>query len=120
MEYKIYKILRKDLKIPYLIRLFFAIFFIFISLFPIILPLFPGSIFLGIFFLVVWVIFLISAEDLKKFIKIRKSILFMFLNITKKNILKQKTKDIKRDIKHILKRKTRKKIKKYLKSFDKK
>lgn len=101
MEHKIYKIIRKY-NIPYFIRLFLAVVFIFLSSFPIILPLFPGSVFLWVFMLVVWVIFIISAEKIKHLRKIRKWIIYYCKNIINKKIREHKMRDIKKHVKQIL------------------
>ncbi|MBT3727140.1 hypothetical protein HOG21_05710 [bacterium] len=46
MEYKLFRVLRHQVKIPLFIRFILGVFLIFLSSFPIILPLFPGSLFL--------------------------------------------------------------------------
>jgi len=103
MEYKILKSLRFALKLPLFIRLFFGIFFIVISIIPIILPLFPGSLLVGIFFLIVWVILVVSPSKIRHVIKMRKSIVYLFMNIHNKHIIRHKINDIRVHIKDILK-----------------
>lgn len=106
MEYKILKSLRFALKLPFIIRLFFGILFIVISTIPIILPLFPGSLLVGIFILVVWVILVVSPSKIKHVIKMRKSIIYLFMNLHNKHIIRHKMNDIRKHVKDILKNDT--------------
>lgn len=103
MEYKILKSLRFALKLPFIIRLFFGILFIVISVFPIVLPIFPWSLFVGIFILIVWVILVVSPSKIKHVIKMRKSIIYLFMNLHNKHIIRHKINDIRIHIKDILK-----------------
>lgn len=104
MEYKIFKAFRHNVKIPYIIRLFFGILFIFLSSLPIVLPLFPGSLFCGIFMLVLGIILVVSAKKIKHVVKMRKSIIYLFKNMHKKNTIKHKIYDIKIHVMQILKK----------------
>jgi len=104
MEYKILRSLRFALKLPLIIRLFFGIFFIVISVFPIVLPIFPWSLFVGIFIFVVWVILVVSPSKIKHVIKMRKSIVYLFLNFHKKHIIRHKINDIRTHVRDILKK----------------
>ncbi|MDD3794044.1 MAG: hypothetical protein PHI37_04480 [Candidatus Gracilibacteria bacterium] len=103
MEYRILKSLRFALKLPFIIRLFFGIFFIVISIIPIILPLFPGSLFVGIFILIVGIILVVSPSKIRHVIKMRKSIVYLFMNLHNKHIIRHKINDIRIHIKDILK-----------------
>lgn len=104
MEYKILKSLRFALKFPLFIRLFFGIFFIVISVFPIVLPIFPGSLFVGMFMLVVWILLIVSPNKIKHVIKMRKSIIYLFMNLHNKHIIRHKINDIKIHIRDILRK----------------
>lgn len=103
MEYKILKSLRFALKLPFIIRLFFGILFIVISIIPILLPLFPWSLLVGIFLLIVWVILVVSPSKIKHVIKMRKSIIYLFMNLHNKHIIRHKINDIRIHIRDILK-----------------
>lgn len=103
MEYKILKSLRFAMKLPFIIRLFFGIFFILISSIPIILPLFPWSLLIWIFILVVWTLLVVSPNKIKHVIKMRKSIVYLFMNLHSKKIIRHKINDIRIHIKDILK-----------------
>ncbi len=117
MEYKLFKTLRLRYKIPFLIRLFFGVFFIVFSWIPIILPIFPGSIFLWLFLLSSGFILVISPSKIRHLIKMRKSIIYLFKNFHRKNVLKYKLLDIKIHVLKIIKKDKPKKhirLKKYL------
>lgn len=110
MEYKILKIIWR-IRIPFIIRIFFAIFIIFISIFVIVLPLFPGSLFVWISILALGIL-LLKPRKVKYVIKIRKSLIYLFINITKKRLVIQKIYDIKKNIKRIIRDKKIKIVKK--------
>lgn len=103
MEYKILRSLRFALKLPFIIRLFFSVFFILISLVPIILPLFPGSLLVWIFILIVWILLIISPNKIKHVIKMRKSIVYLLKNIHNRRIISHKIKDIRFHVNDIIK-----------------
>jgi len=103
MEYRILKSLRFALKLPFIIRLFFGIFFIVISTIPIVLPLFPWSLFVWVFILIVWLILVVSPSKIKHIIKMRKSIVYLFMNLHNKHIIRHKINDIRIHIRAILK-----------------
>ncbi|MDD3144984.1 MAG: hypothetical protein PHV23_02625 [Candidatus Gracilibacteria bacterium] len=102
MEYKILRSLRFTQKLPFIIRLFFGVFFILISSIPIILPLFPGSLLIGIFILVVGTLLVVSPNKIRHVIKMRKSIVYLFMNLHSKKIIKHKIYDIKTHVKDII------------------
>lgn len=104
MEYRIFKTFRHSIKIPFIIRLFFGVLFILISGVPIILPLFPWSLFFWVFLLIFWIILIVSPKKIKHVIKMRKSIIYLFKNIHKKNTIKHKIYDIKIHVMQILKK----------------
>lgn len=112
VEHKIFKIVRNKVNIPFWIRLFFWIVFILISLVPIILPIFPGSIFIGVFFIVLWFLLIVPWHKLRHVRKMRKWIIYLAKNIHKKRIIKHKIKDFKIHIQKILKEKKEHKIQK--------
>lgn len=103
MEYKLLKILRYDMRMPFLLRLFFGIFFIVVSIIPIVLPIFPGSLIVWIFLLIMWMILVISPKKIRHIIKMRKSIVYLFSNIHNKHIVRHKIYDIKSHVFDILK-----------------
>jgi len=105
MEYKIFKILRHKLYIHFFIRFIFWVFFIFISSIPIILPIFPGSMFAWVILLVIWILLIVPWYKIKHVIKIRKWLLYLAKNFHRKNTIKYKIKDIKYHINNILKNK---------------
>jgi len=105
MEYKIFYYMRHKSNTPLWFRLFFAVILFIISLFPIILPLFPGSLFVWIFLLVVWLVRIIPTDKLKYVIKIRKSIVHLFKNLGNKKMLMHKVYDIKTHVKKIFRKK---------------
>lgn len=110
MEHKIFNYIRHWIQIPYFFRLVIWFFLISISGVPIILPIFPGSLFLGVFMLVVWLLFIIPWQKIKHVIKIRKGIFYLFQNIHRKRIVKHKMRDIKNHVIEILKEKKERKI----------
>ena len=102
MEYKIFRYVRHHVKIPFFIRFILACLFMIFSLIPIILPIFPGSIFLWIFLLIIWLLFIVPAHKIKHVVKIKKWIIFLSKNFHRKKIISHKIKDIKFHIKEIL------------------
>ncbi len=102
MEYKIFKFVRHHIQIPFFIRFIFGALFIFISSIPIILPLFPWSLFIWLVFLVIWILLIVPWKKIRHVIKIRKGIMYLTQNFYRKRILKHKVKDIKEHIKDIL------------------
>jgi hypothetical protein len=102
MEYKIYKNIREYFNVHMYIRLFFAVLLILFSLIPIILPIFPGSLFIGVFILIMWVLLIVPGKKVRHVIKLRKGLIYMFKNIHRKRILKHKMNDISLHIKQIL------------------
>lgn len=103
MEYKIFKYLRNNqIVIPMIIRLFFSILLIILSIIPIILPIFPGSIFPWLLMLVVWLLLIIPGRKIKYVIKLRKWITYLFQNLHRRQIIKHKIHDIKTHILEIL------------------
>lgn len=103
MEYKIYFSIRQYFKFPLVIRVILS-FLAFISgLFLVILP-FPGSFIPWIFLIIIWVLFLASANKIRHIIKMRKSIIYLFSNIHKNHIIRHKIYDIKKHVKKILRK----------------
>jgi hypothetical protein len=104
MEYKIFKYLRnnKIISIPIILRLFFGVFLILLSVIPIVLPIFPGSLFLWLIILVVWLLSIVPGRKIRLVIKIRKWITYLFQNIHNKQIIKHKIYDIKNHILEII------------------
>lgn len=103
MEYKIFRFIRHQFKIPFFIRLIVWIFLILISSIPIILPIFPGSLIAWIFVFVVWFLLIVPWEKIKHVIKIRKGVIYLVKNFHRKRIIEHKIKDIREHIKEILK-----------------
>ena len=110
MEHKIFNYIRHWIQIPYFFRLVIWFFLISISGVPILLPIFPWSLFVGVFILVVWILLIIPGQKIKHVIKLRKWIVYLFQNIHKKRIVKHKMKDIKKHVMEIIKEKKEKKI----------
>jgi len=102
MEYKILKSLRFTQKLPFIIRLFFGVLFILISSIPIILPLFPWSLFIWIFILIVGTLLVVSPNKIRHVIKMRKSIVYLFMNLHSRKIIKHKIYDIKTHVREII------------------
>lgn len=102
MEYKIFKFMRHHVRIPFFIRFIFGMIFILVSAIPIILPIFPGSLFVWVLFLVIWILLIVPWKKIRHVIKIRKWIIYLLQNFRRKRILKHKVKDIKEHIKDIL------------------
>ncbi len=100
MEHKIFNSLRKY-KIPLFFRIIFFIILFLIWTTLILLPL-PASAPIWIFVIIIWVIFVISAKNIKFVKKIRKWLIFFMKNIIDKKIRDHKIKDIKKHIKQIL------------------
>lgn len=110
MEYNIFKIIRSKIKIPYFLRVFFWFLLIFLALFP--LVLFPGLLFLGIFMLIVGILLIVPWKKIRHVVKIRKWIIYLFKNIHKKRIIRQKIKDIRDHIMDIIRERKKKRLKK--------
>lgn len=102
MEYKIHKKIRDYFNVHLYIRFCLGLILAILSLIPIILPLFPGSLFLGVFMLIVWILLVVPAKKVKHVIKLRKWIIYMFKNIHRRRVLKHKMNDISAHIKQIL------------------
>ncbi len=102
MDYKILKSLRFTQKLPFIIRLFFGVLFILISSIPIILPLFPWSLFIWIFILIVGTLLVVSPNKIRHVIKMRKSIVYLFMNLHSRKIIKHKIYDIKTHVREII------------------
>ena len=100
MEHKIYNWIRKH-KIPLFLRIPIMIILLFLGFISILLPL-PFSIPLWVSIIILWVIFIIWARDLKSIKKIRRWTVFFVQNILDKKIRNHKIKDIKKHIKQIL------------------
>ena len=103
MEHKLYKNIRR-IKLPFLIRLTLGFFLIISWIISIILPL-PLSVPTWIILIVIWIIFVIEARDIKELIKIRKGIFYLSKNFKNKQIRKHKIKDIKKHTRLIIKKK---------------
>lgn len=103
MEYKIFSYIRHKVKIPFFIRFILSAFLIFLSILPILLPLFPGSLFIGVIFLIIWILLIVPWWKIRYVIKIRKWIVYLFRNLHRKKIIDHKIKDFKEHIKEILK-----------------
>jgi len=102
MDYKILKSLRFTQKLPFIIRLFFGVLFILIFSIPIILPLFPWSLFIWIFILIVGTLLVVSPNKIRHVIKMRKSIVYLFMNLHSRKIIKHKIYDIKTHVREII------------------
>ena len=100
MEHKIFNKIRKY-KIPFIIRFFIMLLLIIIWLFLIVLPI-PLSAAIWWIIVILWIIFIINANNLSHLQKIRKWIFYSLKNIHNKNIIKYKIKDIKKHIKQII------------------
>ncbi len=105
MEYKIFRYVRHHVVIPSIIRMFVGIILILLSTLPIVLPLFPGSFFLWVFMLVVWLVLFVHPKKVKHVVKLRKWLTYLVQNIRKKHIIRHKIYDIKKHIKIILDKK---------------
>jgi uncharacterized membrane protein HdeD (DUF308 family) len=102
MEYKIHNKIRHYFNVHIYIRFTLGVILAIISIVPIILPIFPGSLFLGVFILIVGVLLVVPAKKVKHVVKLRKGIIYMFKNIHRRRILKHKMNDISSHIKQIL------------------
>ena len=102
MEYKIFHYMRNNSGTPFFIRLFFAVILILISIIPIFLPIFPGSLFPWIFILVLWLVRIVPSRKIKHVVKIRKSIIYLFTNFHKKHVIHHKIYDIKKQVNKII------------------
>lgn len=105
MEYKIFYYMRNNSTTPFIVRLFFSVILMLISTIPIFLPIFPGSLFVWIFILVLWLIWIVPSKKVKHVIKIRKSIIYLFTNLHKKRVILHKIYDIKKQVKSIIRNK---------------
>lgn len=101
MEYKIFRYMRHNIRIPYFLRFILAIILILLSIIPIFLPL-PWSIFIWVFLLVIWLILIISWDKIKHVIKIRKWLIYLTKNFHRKDTIAYKIRDIKMHIRDIL------------------
>lgn len=110
MEYKIYNLIRKKYRIPFIIRIFLSFILLLVSIIPIVLPIFPWSMFVWIFMLIIAVIMFIPANKIKHLIKIRKWLFYFFKNLRKKSIIRHKMLDIKIHVRNILEKRTKNKI----------
>ncbi len=108
MEHRIFNYIRHWIQIPFFFRLIIWSFLISISGIPILLPIFPGSLFLWVFILVVWLLLIIPWQKIKHVIKIRKGIVYLAQNIHRKGIIKHKIKDIRNHVMEILKDRNKK------------
>ncbi|PZM86817.1 hypothetical protein DLH72_00030 [Candidatus Gracilibacteria bacterium] len=104
LEYRAYNLLRRKIKIPLFFRWIFSFIFLFIGISFIILPVFPGSLFVGVFLFVVGFILIVRSDRLRYLIKLRRSIVYMFSNIFKKETRAQKVRDIKKHLREIFKK----------------
>jgi hypothetical protein len=102
MEYKIFRFLRHGFQIPFFIRFIFSSFLIFLSSIPIILPLFPWSVFLWVFILVIWILLIVPWQKIRHVVKLRKWIVYLAQNLHRKHIIKHKMKDIRDHVRDIL------------------
>lgn len=102
MEYKIHKKIRNYINVHIYIRFVMGLILAILSLIPIILPIFPGSLFIGVFMLIVWVLLVVPAHKVKHVIKLRKGLIYMFKNIHRRRVIKHKMNDISSHIKQIL------------------
>ncbi len=102
MEYKIFRFTRHHIKIPYFIRFIFAVLLIFIAIFPIVLPIFPWSIFPGLVLLVIWLMLIVPGHKVKHVVKLRKSLYYLTTNFHRKDTIAYKIRDIKMHIRDIL------------------
>ncbi len=108
MEYKIFRALRHGIQIPLFIRFILGVFLIFVSSFPLILPLFPGSWALWLVMFLIWVMLIVPWHKVRHVIKLRKWLVYISKNLHKKHFhrnkhLDYKIRDIKAHIKEILK-----------------
>ena len=99
MEYKIFNVVRNKVRIPFLIRIVFAILLIVSWVFFSLFPMVPWFVFITI-----WVLFLIPWKYIKNVIKIRKNFWHLFLNLNKKKVVKHKFYDLITQIKIIFKK----------------
>jgi hypothetical protein len=102
MEYKIHKKIRDYFNVHIYIRFFIGLLLALFSLIPIILPIFPGSLFIGVFILIIGVLLVVPGKKVRHVIKLRKGLIYMFKNIHRKRVIKHKMNDISSHIKQIL------------------
>ena len=102
MEYKIHKKIRDYFNVHIYIRFFIGLVLALFSLIPIVLPIFPGSLIVGVFILILWILLVVPWNKVRHVIKLRKGIIYMFRNIHRRRILKHKMNDISLHIKQIL------------------
>ncbi|PID87514.1 hypothetical protein CSB07_00920 [Candidatus Gracilibacteria bacterium] len=110
MEYKIYNLIRRKFKIPFLIRIIISLILFLLSIIPILFPIFPGSLFVGIFMLIISILLFIPANKIKYLIKIRKGLFYFFTNLRKDYIIKHKINDIYNHVKSIIEKRNERKI----------
>ena len=112
MEYNIFRYVREHYRLPYFIRFLLSVLLAPVAVIFIILPIFPFSLFAGVFLLIVALILFIPWSKLRHVIKMRKSIVYLFQNIREKRIIKHKVYDIISHTKSILKERKEKKSRK--------
>lgn len=117
MEYNIFRYMRQHFRVPYFIRSILSAFFLPIALICIVLPIFPFSLFVWVFLLIVGIILFVPWSKLRHVIKMRKSIIYLFQNIREKRIIRHKVYDIITHTKSIMReRKEKQRLKKWIKS----
>ena len=99
MEYKIAKFFER-IRLPYVLRIFLWSIMLLLALIIAILPILPWA----LFFLVLGLLFFIQWNKIKYIIKLRKSFVYTIKNITKKNILRMKFRDMKKSFLKMLKK----------------
>lgn len=102
MEYKIHKKIRDYFNVHIYIRFFVGLLLALFSLVPIILPIFPWSLFVWVFILIIWVLLVVPWKKVRHVIKLRKGLIYLFKNIHRRRIIKHKMNDISLHIKQIL------------------
>lgn len=102
MEYKIFKFIRYNVRIPFFIRVFFWVILILISIIPIVLPIFPGSIFLWIPIFLVGFLLIVPWHKVRHVVKIRKWIIYLAQNFHRRTIIEHKMRDIRCHVRDIL------------------
>ncbi len=113
MEYHMFNHIRNRRSIPYWLRIVIAVFCIIMGLLGVIFPVIPWI----PLFIIAWILF-IPWRKLIYLMKIRKSIIYLIVNIRSFQIIKYKIKDIYINFKKIiLNYKKKKKRKKFTKKF---
>ena len=102
MEYKIHKKIRDYFNVHIYIRFFIGLLLALFSVIPIILPIFPGSLFIGVFILIIGVLLVVPGKKVRHVIKLRKGLIYMFKNIHRRRVIQHKMSDISGHIKQIL------------------